>query len=136
MRRMFGYVVVLAAALAIAPALPAQTLDPASAAALDAAMRLLLDPAQRGPAIAANPQAAAADKQMQALLGSPELQQEFYALAAEIFADLTQRAGGDVTRMTQALEAGRADPSGFMATLSPRTLERLRVLSGKIGERR
>jgi hypothetical protein len=135
MRLALGLVVVLAVTLAGAAPLQAQSLDPASAAALAATLRLLQDPGQRGPAIAGNPQAAAVDKQMQAVLGSPELQQEFYALAADVFAELAQSVGGDVGKMTQALEAGRTDPAGFAATLSPRTLERLRALSSKIADR-
>jgi hypothetical protein len=134
MRFALGLVVVLAVALGIGP-VQAQSLDPASSAALAATLGLLQDPAQRGAAIAGNPQAAAVDKQMQALLSSPELQQEFYALAADVFAELAQSLGGDVTKMTQALEAGRADPAGFVATLSPRTLERLRALASKISDR-
>ena len=133
MRFALGLVVVLAVALGIGP-VQAQSLDPASSAALAATLRLLQDPAQRASAIAGNAQAAAVDKQMQALLSSPELQQEFYALAADVFAELAQSLGGDVTKMTQALEAGRADPAGFVATLSPRTLERLRALASKISD--
>lgn len=126
--------VVLAVALAVAAPLSAQSLDPASSAALDATLQLLQDPAQRGAAIAGNPQAAAVDKQMQQMLRTPELQQEFYALAAQIFTELVQTAGGDVSKMSQALEAGRTNPAGFAASLSPQTLERLRVFSAKIGE--
>jgi hypothetical protein len=134
MRFARGLIVVLAVALGGAAPVKAQSLDPASSAALAATLRLLQDPAQRASAIAGNAQAAAVDKQMQAVLGSPELQQEFYALAADVFAELAQSVGGDVTKMTQVLEAGKADPAGFAATLSPATLERLRALASKISD--
>jgi hypothetical protein len=73
---------------------------------------------------------------MAAMLTTPELQAEFYALAAAVFADVVQGAGGDVGKMTQALEAGRGDPTGFVAKLSPQTLERLRAFAARVGEKR
>jgi hypothetical protein len=128
-------VVALAIALATPPGPAAQGLDSGSAAALDATLRLLQDPAQRGAVIAGNPQASAVDAQMQAVLTTPELRDEFYALAADIFAEVAQAAGGDAGRMGQALEAGRSDPGRFAAALSARTQERLRTLAAKIAER-
>jgi hypothetical protein len=134
--RSTGLALVVAVLLSGLPPAAAQSLDPASSAALDAAMRVLLDPAQRSAAIAGNPQAAAVDRQMAGMLNTPELQQEFYALAAAVFADVVQSAGGDVGRMTQALEAGRSDPTGFVGKLSPQTLERLRAFAARVGEKR
>jgi hypothetical protein len=110
----------------------AQTLDAASATALAATLRLLQDPAQRDAAISGNPQAAAVDRQMQAMLGTRELREEFYALVAAIFAEVAQRSAGDAGRMAQTLAAGQADPGGFLASLSPQTVERLRAFSAKI----
>ena len=133
MRLVLALVVTLA--LAAGGPLSAQSLDAASSAALDATLRLLQDPAQRSAAIGRNPEAAAVDKQLSAMLGTPELQQEFYALAAAIFTDVVQAAGGDLGRMAQALETGRTDPAGFVGRLSPRTLEQLRVFSGKVAEK-
>ena len=128
--------VILLSALVFAavPAGPAmaQALDPASATALAATLKLLQDPAQRSAAISGNPQAAAADQQMQALLASRELQEEFYGLAAAVFSDLVQASGGDTSKMTQAITAGQADPAGFVARLSPGTAERLRAFSEKV----
>ncbi len=135
MRLALGLVVATAVALAAAGLLDAQSLDSTSSAALDATLRLLQDPAQRNAAIERNPEAAAADKQLQSMLGSSELQQEFYTLAADIFAEVVQASGGDVGKISLALEAGRTDPAGFMARLSPRTLERLRAFSAKVAER-
>jgi hypothetical protein len=135
MRLALALVVTVVLALAGTGPLSAQSLDAASSAALDATLRLLQDPARRSAAIAGNPEAAAADKQLASMLGTPELQQEFYSLVAEIFADVVKASGGDVGRMAQTLDAGRSDPGGFMGRLSPGTLERLRAFSGKIGEK-
>ena len=68
MKRALGLITILAVtSMAIVPA-AAQALDPASAAALAATLRLLQDPAQRSAAIAGNPQAAATDQQIQTML--------------------------------------------------------------------
>jgi len=114
----------------------AQSLDPAASEALATTLRVLLDPALRGAAIAGNPSASAADQQVRSLAGSDALAQEVFALAADVFRDLAQAAGGDATAMAQALDRGRTDPNGFAATLRPPTLERLRQLSIKISDQR
>ena len=110
----------------------AQALDPASREALAAVTRMLQDPAARQAALAGQPGGAAAQKQLEALTRSPALMEEFYALAADVFADLARGTGGDVGRMGDALERGRTDPGSFASLLSAPTLERLRALSVKI----
>ena len=126
---------VLLLACAAAPA-AAQALDPASEEALAAVLRLLQDPALRGPAVAGAPGAAAIDREIQALAGTPELVQAVYELAAEVFADLTRSAGGDARRLGEALERAKADPGAFAALLRPATLDRLRALAVRISDRR
>jgi phage-related minor tail protein len=125
---------VLVTLLAVAP-VTAQPLDPTSADALAATLRMLQDPALRGAAIAATPQATAVDQQIQSIAGSPALTQEIYALAAQVMSELARGSGGDVNRMVDALERGKTDPAGFAAMLSPATLDRLRELSTKIADR-
>lgn len=114
----------------------AQGLDQASAEALAQALRLLQEPALRNPAIANDPEARAIDQQIRSMAGSEQLVQEFYGLAAEIMTELTQNSGGDVKKMSEALERGKADPAALAAMLSPRTLERLRELSVKMSDQR
>jgi hypothetical protein len=121
--------------LAVAPA-AAQKLDAGSEEALAETLRMLRDPAQRGAAISGSPQAAGVDKNLQELLGnSPQLNQEFYELAAAIMQDLTRASGGDVTKMSETLERAKADPAAFAALLSPATLQKLNALSVKISDR-
>jgi hypothetical protein len=135
MKRIIGLIAVLVVTgLSTSPA-AAQTLDAASATALDATLRLLQDPAQRNALIAGNPQAAAADQQIQAMLKDPALQEEFYALAAAVFTELALSSGGDANRMTQVITAAKTDPAGFVASLSPQTAERLRAFASKIGQK-
>ena len=132
----------LAAALVLVVALgptaspAAQALDPTATEALAATLRMLLDPAQRSAVLAGNAQAGQIDQQIRALTGSDALTQEFYALAADVFQELTQGSSGDPAKMTEALARGSTDPSGLAAALSPRTLERLRQLSIKMSDQR
>jgi hypothetical protein len=136
MRLALGLVLTLVVAGGSPGSAGAQALDAASATALAATLRLLQDPAQRDAVIAGNPQAAAADRQMQAMLGTRELREEFYGLVAAIFAEVTQRSAGDPGRMAQTLAAGQSDPSGFLASLSPSTVERLRAFASKISSQK
>lgn len=128
--------VTLAVLLAAPGPLRAQALDPASQEALSATLKMLMDPALRTPEIAKNQQATAIDKQVQSLMGGEQLQQEFYALAAQIFQELTSNSGGDASKMNEVLERAKADPAAFAALLSPATLQRLRELSIKISDQR
>ena len=75
-----------------APPLHGQGLDPASAEALSATLRMLADPPSRGEAIG-TPGAAEIDRQVQSLAGSSQLAQEMYEIAAAVFADLTRSSG-------------------------------------------
>ena len=135
MRRLAA-VLALVAALGQTASPAAQGLDPTATEALAVTLKMLLDPAQRSAALAGNAQAGQIDQQIRALTGSEALTQEFYALAADVFQELTQGLGGDPAKMTEALARGSTDPSGLAAALSPRTLERLRQLSIKISDQR
>ena len=90
-----------------APPLHGQGLDPASAEALSATLRMLADPASRGQAILGTPGAAEIDRQVQSIAGSSQLAQEIYGIAAAVFADLARSSGGDAARMSDALERGQ-----------------------------
>ena len=123
-------------ALAQAAPLGAQPLDPTATEALATTLKTLLDPTQRSAAIAGNPQAAPIDQQIRSLTGSEALTQEFYALALDVFSEITQAAGGDITKMSEMLERGKSDPAAFAAFLTPQTQERLRQFSTKISDQR
>lgn len=128
-------VLALVGALGAAP-VGAQPLDPAASDALAATLRMLVDPALRAAAVAGNPQARPVDQQVRALTGSDALTQELFALAADVFRELTQATGGDATTIALTLDRARTDPGGFAAMLSPPTLERLRQLSIRISDQR
>ncbi len=120
--------------LTTATPLHAQVLDPAAAEALATTLRMLADPGARAGLLAADPAAAAIDRQVQGMAGSSTLAQEVYGIAAEVFADLARNSGGDPKRMNEALEQAKSDPAGFAAMLRPETLQRLRELSTKISD--
>ena len=125
-----------ALSLATIPLASAQSLDGPSAEALAAVLRTLQDPAARGQALPANPDAAALDQHVRALTGSPDLVDEFYVLAGLVFTDLVQGSGGDLARMRQSLTDGQRDPGGFAAFLSPPTLQYLHDLAGRVSDRK
>lgn len=113
----------------------AQRLDPAAQDALGSVLRMLQDPTLRSGAIAGNAQAEASARQVESLTrGSPALTQDVYDLAGRIFEDLTRASGGDAQAMSETLTRAQADPGGFAAMLSPRTLELLRALAGKVSD--
>ena len=114
----------------------AQKLDPASAEALAAVMRMLSDPSQRGAAVAAEPRAAAADRQIRALAGSDKTMEEFYGLAAQVFDEITRASGGDTAKMNELLTRAQSDPAAFAALLSPGTLAKLQELATKMSDLR
>jgi len=122
--------------LACSPPAGAQSPD-AGNDALSATLRMLLDPTLRSAALAGSPQGGALEQQLRSLTGgSDALTQELFALAADVFQEMTQATGGDAMKMTQTLDRARSDPSAFAAMLSPQTLERLRQLSIKISDQR
>jgi len=126
----------LVSVLALAAPLGAQPLDPAATEALATTLKTLIDPTQRSSAIAGNPQATGIDQQIRSLTGSEALTQEFYALALDVFSELTQAAGGDITKMSEMLDRGKSDPAGLVALLTPQTQERLRQFSTRISDQR
>lgn len=129
-------IALLLAVVLAPPPVGAQAPDPAAGDALAATLQMLLDPALRAAAVAGSPRAGAADQQIRGLTGSDALTEELFALAADVLRELTQATDGDATAMAQALDRARTDPGGFAATLSPRTLERLRQLSLRISDQR
>lgn len=119
----------LAVALAVAPPLGAQTLDPRTAKALAETLRVIQDPALRQAAIAKDPKGVKADRQIRALAGSDKGTQDVYEFAMDVFVDLMRSTGGDMKKIAETLDRAKTDPAAFAATLSPRNLERLKALA-------
>jgi hypothetical protein len=138
LRHVVRCVATAAVALLLAQTAPlgAQQLDPAATEALATTLKTLVNPGQRSAAIAGSPQATGIDQQVRSLTGSEALTEEFYALALDVFSELTQAAGGDITKMSEMLDRGKSDPAGLVAMLSPQTQERLRQFSTKISDQR
>ena len=138
LRRLVRLVAPATLALLLTHALPlgAQSLDPAASEAPASTLKTLMNPSRRSPAIAGSPEATTIDQQVRSLTGSEAMTEEFYALALDVFSDLTQATGGDITKMSQMLERGKSDPAGLVAMLSLQTQERLRQFSVKISDQK
>src|SRR5690349_7157653 len=96
---------------------------------------MLQDPSTRGGSGGMDARTPPTDPRLHALAESPELNQEFYELAAAIFAEMTEAAGGDVSKMDEAVARAKSDPAAFAASLSPATRARLRALGERIEAR-
>ena len=110
--------------LLAATSLPAQTLDPASAEALAATLRMLADPAARGQILATDPTAAAVDRQVQGMAGSSQLAQEVYASRPSLRGRRGARAA--IRGIERGARPRQVHPAGFAALLRPEPLDRLR----------
>ena len=97
---------------------------------------MLQDPAARTGAAGMGEQTPAFDPQLKAIAESPDLRKEFDELAAQVFSEITQDAGGDVSKMNDVVARGKSDPAVFAASLSPATRARLRALADKIAARK
>jgi hypothetical protein len=132
-RAMFAAAFVVAVVALTCLPVDGQALDAGSREALEAVLRTLQDPALRGAAIAGDARSKSADAQIQSLThGAPELTQEVFELAGQIFEDIARSSGGDVQAINQALARSQSDPTSLATLLSPSTLARLRSLAGKL----
>jgi hypothetical protein len=106
--------------------------DKASIEALQKTQALLKDPEARKKAAQANPQAAQAVQQLEALAGSKQNEQMMYELASDLFGDLTKEAKGDPNKMMELLQKAQKDPESYGKKLTPQQREQIRMLSGQI----
>jgi hypothetical protein len=95
-------------------------------------LQLLGDPAARTGAASTGTQTPPIDPRLKALADSPDLNQELYELAAQVFSEITEATGGDVSKMDEMVARGKSDPAAFATSLSPATRARLRALADKI----
>ncbi len=110
----------------------ADDLDPASSEALLKTQQLLTTPDIRNKALSENPNAAAVDKQVEALTGGGANREAVYSLSNSIFSDMVKNSHGDVNEMNQILLKAKDNPSEFYNQLSEENKKQLRELSEKI----
>jgi len=110
----------------------AQRVDSGSAAALSEMLKSLTGPGAKGGPLGAGTGSSDIEQQVRALIGSPELTQELYNLAAQVLGELLQSSGGDMNKLFDTLSRAQSDPGAFAATLSPQTRDRLKDLSDRI----
>ena len=94
--------------------------------------QVLKNPSERQKLLSKDAKAKAADSSVQALTGSPELSEEVYALAADIFEKLFKDTHGDTAKMNEVMSKAMRDPASFAGTLTSDQVKRLKELSSKI----
>ena len=120
-------ILLCASALALAG-----NLDGASEEALRKTLQLLSDPTERQVEIDKDPKAKFAEQQAKSLAGSPDNIEEMYAIASEIFQDLTMKFDGDSSAMVKAMEDAKKSPKAFFEKLGLKTQARISALARKI----
>lgn len=122
---------VLSFLLAFAPLTQAELSDADSSALADT-QALLKDQNQRN-ATKSDPQAASAIAAVEELFGPSS--EEAFSLAADLFGDLVNRAGGDMSKIAVELLAARKNPEAFYKNLSPELKQKFDSLAKKAKER-
>jgi hypothetical protein len=128
---LIGRLVLVFLFLAVFP-LPAETLDPAAADALQKTQALLLDPQARKNIMLNDPKAASMDAQVKSLAGSDQNTQAIYALAASILGNLANSASGDPEKMMELIQKAQKDPAAFAKGLTKEQKDDLSSIASKI----
>src|SRR5690348_7596925 len=118
--------------VAAVPRAGAEDLDPGTAKALQQTQELLKDPAARAQAAQGDAQAAAVEKQVEQLGGTPQNTQAIYDLAADVLGNVAKDAQGDPDKMMQLLEKASKNPEAFGNQFTPEQKQKLRELSQKL----
>lgn len=100
------------------------------------AMFLLNHPDQREQYIRQSAQMHEADQTLRELAGSEITSNNIYGLAAEIYADLLQRSGGDPDLLLQLLMQAKQNPEAFANQLSEEQKRRLSDLAIQVEQNR
>lgn len=105
----------------------AENIDP-----VQKTQEVMTDSKQRQEFLNQNKEAAKADASLRALAGNDQNTELMYQLAAEIFADMEKKSGGNPEQMMQILSEARTNPTAFMKRLSPAQLQRIKNISEKL----
>jgi hypothetical protein len=95
--------------------------------------KVLSLPSEREKVIKASPDAAAANKALEQLGGSPEANQQIYELASQIFGNLATEANGDPDKMQKILDQAKQNPAAFAAKFTPAQQAQLGIIANSLG---
>ncbi|MBF0263831.1 MAG: hypothetical protein HQL46_01050 [Gammaproteobacteria bacterium] len=96
------------------------------------AMELLKNSASREEFFKNHPQAREAQRQLQTITESPELQNEIYGLAADVFADLVKKTAGEPNKLMNLLQNAQQNPEGFANQFSTTQKQELQKLGVEV----
>lgn len=94
--------------------------------------QVLTNPTSRGNAIANDPAARNADKQLRDVAGNPQRAEAIYGLAADMMSNLTSASGGDPDKMDTILQGAAANPESFLKSMTPEQRKKLREIASEI----
>lgn len=100
--------------------------------ALRSTQSMLTDPAQRQAEINKTPEGRAAAERLEKLGGTPEVNEQIYYLAADVFQNIVFETGGDVQKMKAILERAQKNPEEFARKLSETQKIKLKSISKSI----
>ncbi len=88
-------------------------LDPASTDALQKTVQDLKSSSNRAVLVKQDPQAQAADAQVQALAGNPATSDALYGLSADVFEKIVKETSGDPQKMQEIIAQAKTNPAAF-----------------------
>lgn len=109
-----------------------QTSDPDVMKALTQVQTMLTTPSLRNNEINKSNDGREAARKLESLGGSVEVNEQIYALAAEIFTKLIHDTGGNVDKLKQIVSDAQKNPAAFAATWNSQQKEKLKGIAGQI----
>ena len=109
----------------------AEPLDPASAEALVMTKAVLSDPAKRAESLK-DPNAAAADNQLNSLGLSAESRDAAYRISGEILEKWVKESGGNGEALQMKLLEAQRNPAAWALELSPAARESIRKMAEEV----
>ncbi len=93
---------------------------------------MLTTPSLRNNEINKSNDGREAARKLESLGGSVEVNEQIYALAAEIFTKLIHDTGGNVDKLKQIVSDAQKNPAAFAATWNSQQKEKLKGIAGQI----
>ena len=106
--------------------------DPAVSRALQQVQNMLTNPMLREEQLNKSPEARAAANKLESLGGSTQMNEEVYALSAQIFSDLVNETGGDIKKLRERVAAAQKNPEAFLNSLKSDHKTRIRSIAQQL----
>jgi len=106
--------------------------DPAVASALNQVQQMLTTPGLRNAEAQKTQAGREATQKLEGLGGSAQTNEEIYALAAEIFAQMVRDTGGDGDKLKAKVAEAQKNPEAFASSWNSQQREKLKSLTTKM----